>query len=76
MSKTNDKIHYEETTCGFEYGSLKITRIHSDKKKKWVVIEARTPKANIQIYVTKTGLMTIHPKGKVKINPGENIKDE
>lgn len=56
-------IHYEETKCGFEFGSAKIERWISDKEKGWVVLGLGTPKyysdQAIQIYVTKTGKVRI-----------------
>ena len=52
-------IHFKEIQYGFEYGSAKITRLHSDVKKSWVIIGLETPKFKgsnaIQIYITKTG---------------------
>jgi len=57
---THDKtIHFRPTTYGFEYGSAKIERLASDSKQGWVVIEIRTPKAMLQVYVTKTGKMRL-----------------
>ena len=62
-------MHYSETKYGFEYGAAKITRLFSDEKTGWVTIEVRTPKQDIQIYVTKTGKIRVHgasewlPKG-------------
>lgn len=53
--------HYRETSYGFEYGSAKIERAHSDKKKGWVVLLLSTPKRKqIQIYVTKTGKVRVN----------------
>jgi hypothetical protein len=45
---------------GFEYGAAKMTRCMSDEKKGWVVLMLETPKANIQIYVTKTGKVRVY----------------
>lgn len=62
MSKTNksfDGVRYEETQYGFNYGSLDITRIHSDDKKGWVLLQLRTPKSRIQVYATKTGKLRL-----------------
>ena len=50
-------IIYKETKYGFMYGSLEIERIFSDEEKGTVVIEIKTPKNNLQVYVTKTGKM-------------------
>lgn len=49
-------MHFAETRCGFEWGPATITRVCSDKKKGWVILQLKTPKHNdIQLYVTKTG---------------------
>lgn len=51
---------YIETTYGFIYGSATVERCMSDEKKGWVVIGIKTPKADIQVYVTKTGKVRIY----------------
>ncbi len=51
---------YIETTYGFIYGSANVERRMSDEKKGWVVIGIKTPKADIQVYVTKTGKVRIY----------------
>lgn len=58
------KIHFKETSYGFEYGGCKITRIHSDEKRGWIVLGLLTKKYPncIDIYVTKTGKVRIHDK--------------
>lgn len=53
-------VHFKETNYGFEYGSATITRLHHNEKKGWVVIELKTPKKYLQLYVTKTGKVRIH----------------
>lgn len=55
-------IHCFGTDYGFEYGCVEVTRMMSDDKKGWVVIGLKTPKEDIQIYVTKTGKVRIHNK--------------
>jgi hypothetical protein len=57
-------INYKETTYGFEYGCAEITRLFSDEQKGWVTLEVKTPKEDIQIYITKTGKVRIHSEGK------------
>jgi len=67
-------IYYQETKYGFNYGSCEITRQFSDNNKKWVTLSLKTPKEDIQIYITKTGKIRIHSKnGNEWINP--KIKD-
>lgn len=53
-------MNYKETEYGFDYGAVQVTRLFSDEKKGWVTIGLETPKANIQVYVTKTGKLRIH----------------
>ena len=57
-------MHYAETEYGFEYGAAKVTRIHADERKGWVIISLQTPRHggadDMQIYVTKTGKVRIH----------------
>ena len=52
-------IDYTETKYGFRYGSAEVTRLCSDEKKGWVVIEVRSPKTDVQVYVTKTGKIRV-----------------
>jgi hypothetical protein len=52
-------IRYEEHSYGFNYGAADITRIHSDDNKGWIILQLKTPKKQLQIYVTKTGKVRI-----------------
>lgn len=68
MKKTEDKVLYEETRFGFNYGSLVIERIASDDKKGWVAIYIRTPKKRLDIIATKTGKISIYDSDtKIKL---------
>jgi hypothetical protein len=62
------KIHYKETAFGFEFGAASVCRCCSDDKKGWVVIEVKTPRGAVDIYVTKTGKVSITKSGEVKVN--------
>jgi hypothetical protein len=53
-------MNYNTIPYGFEYGAVKVTRCMSDEKKGWVVIMIETPKASIQVYVTKTGKVRVY----------------
>jgi hypothetical protein len=53
-------MNYNAIPYGFEYGAVKVTRCMSDEKKGWVVIMIETPKASIQVYVTKTGKVRVY----------------
>ena len=53
-------MNYEETKYGFDWGCAKVERHISDEKKGWVVIGIKTPKIDLQIYVTKTGKVRVY----------------
>lgn len=58
--------HYKETEFGFEYGPIRVERTCSDNKRGWALLTVRTPKMKMELYVTRTGEITIRvPKGKV-----------
>ena len=59
-------MHYKEIKYGFEYGSAIIERLFSDDKKGWITIGIKTPKDDIQIYVTKTGKIRVQGRGEWK----------
>lgn len=66
-------MHYKATDFGFEWGSARITRACSDEKKGWVVLLVKTPKEDLQIYVTKTGKVRVFgPEEWSKPDPGGN----
>lgn len=52
-------MHHKETRYGFEYGAAQVTRACSDEKKGWVIIQVKTPKEDIQLYVTRTGKVRV-----------------
>jgi hypothetical protein len=64
-----EPIHYKETQYGFEYGSAKVTRIHSDTEKGWVVIGIQTPKGIIEVYATKTGKIRVWDGERRELKP-------
>jgi len=55
-------MNYRETEYGFEWGLAKITRVFSDEKKGWVTLRIKTPKEDLQIYITKTGKVRVYGK--------------
>ena len=66
--------HYRQTNYGFEYGAAKVSRVCSDYKKGWVVLEISTPRALVQVYVTRTGMIkTYKVSGIVK---HQEVSDE
>lgn len=50
------------TPFGFEWGAANLTRLCDDEKKGWVMLGLKTPRNEIQIYVTKTGKIRVHDK--------------
>jgi hypothetical protein len=61
-------VKYEETKYGFTFGPAEIERWISDDKKGWVVLGLKTKKFpdGIQIYVTKSGNVTVTYRGDKK----------
>jgi hypothetical protein len=55
--------HCKATQYGFEFGSAAIERACSDDKKGWVLILLKTPRDDIQLYVTKTGKVRVFGRG-------------
>ena len=59
---TGTRTDYE-----FIWGSAEVTRLASDDKKGWVLMEINTPKEKLQVYVTKTGKVRIHNKNNKEL---------
>ena len=53
-------INYKETPYGFVWGAADVQRYFSEETKGWVTLGLKTPKGNIQIYVTKTGKVRVY----------------
>ena len=47
-------VEYRETQDGFVYGVAEIERLHS-VGRSWVLMALKTPKVELQLYITKTG---------------------
>ena len=55
------EIHFADTQYGFEYGAAEVERLHSNDGRVWLGV--KTPREELQIYITKTGLIrTSRPK--------------
>lgn len=65
-------IRYEETKFGFNWGSAEITRLFSDEDKEWIIMEIKTPKDRIELYVTKTGKIRVHSVDGIEWKRVEN----
>lgn len=65
------KVHYAETRFGFEFGALDVRRACSDEKAGWVTVDLTTPKARLQVYVTKTGKVRVFTNAGVEWLPIE-----
>lgn len=60
----NSNIPFSIEPYGFKYGAAEVTRIASDEKKGWVILEIKTPKQNLHLQITKTGKINVY-----KIHP-------
>ena len=60
---TSQDVKYQETAYGFSFGSAEVQRIASCPEKKWVVLEVKSSKHRVQLYVTKTGKVRIFKDG-------------
>ena len=59
-------MHFKETKYGFEWGAAKVERLCSHKEQGWVYVGVESPKAQIQVYVTKSGKVRIYKQKKRK----------
>ena len=66
MKKNKYPIHFAETPYGFDYGSAKITRLHSEPKTGGVVISIDTPRQEMQVCATRTGKLRVFVYNKSK----------
>lgn len=59
MSTPRYDIRREDTQYGFRYGSATVHRMHANEKDGSVVVSIDTPRAAIQVYVTRTGKVRV-----------------
>ncbi len=52
----------KRTPHGFTFGAADVTCLFSDDRKQTSTVGIRTPKVDLQVYVTKTGIVHIHDK--------------
>lgn len=57
---TEIKVPYALTPYGFKYGGAEVMRVASDEKRGWVVLQVKSEKGTVQVYVTKTGKIRVH----------------
>lgn len=58
-------VSFAEIPYGFQWGAAKVTRVASDERRGWAVLSVKTPKQELQLYVTKTGKIRVHdPDGE------------
>ena len=50
--------HFVQTPFGFEWQAAKVERLFS--RDGWVTIGINTPRQQLQVYVTKTGMVRVH----------------
>ncbi len=67
-------IPFENLPYGFLYGAGRFERACSDNAKGWVIVSVRTPKDEIQVYVTKTGKVRVY-RGRVELIPASTLKE-
>jgi hypothetical protein len=65
------KVRCETTDYGFEWGAVEVLRHADHEKKGWVWLGLKTPKAEIDIHVTKGGKMYIYPRSGKPIWEGD-----
>jgi hypothetical protein len=56
-------VNFKQKDYGFEWGSIDVQRQCSDEEKGWVSLGVKSPKADVQIYATKTGKVRIYLDG-------------
>lgn len=62
---------YEETQYGFNWGALRIERMHSDKQTGAIYLGLTSDRRSLDLYVTRTGKMRLYdrrPSGVVEID--------
>ena len=57
-------IRRERTDSGFNFGAAEVSCACADDKAGWVIMMVNTPKASVQVYVTKTGKVRFYKNGK------------
>ena len=58
-------VERRRTDHGFVFGAADVVCLCADERNGWVLISVKTPKNEIQVYVTKTGKIRIHgPDGR------------
>lgn len=60
-----DKPPFNHMDFGFEWGAAQVTRLLSDKGG--VLLGVETPRGSLQLWVTKTGKVTVYGKGFVRM---------
>ena len=66
---------FENTEFGFNWGAAEITRCFSDPNEGWITLLLKTPREEIQIYVTKTGKVRVHGRTGEWTKPKKRIMD-
>jgi hypothetical protein len=56
------KLWSRLTHCGFEWGSLTVTRL-MELKNGCVMVEAKTPRTHVTLYATRTGHLRVYRDG-------------
>ena len=67
-------MRYEETAYGFNWGAADVERAMSDAKKGWVALTVKTPRQDVQVYVTRTGLIRVFERKSGEWKPVKGKK--
>lgn len=62
MNTPKTLVRAEVTEYGFNYGAAEVTRMHRDHARGTCLIGIKTPRAELQVYVTRTGLVRVFDK--------------
>jgi hypothetical protein len=56
-------VNPSRTPHGFKFGAADVSALCSDSNKGWTMTRIETPKAKVDVYVTKTGKTRVYFNG-------------
>lgn len=70
---TTHTIPAHATNYGFQFGAVLVERMCSDPKKGWTMLSLKTPKGEVQVYITRTGRVRFFKplEGEFELTPIE-----
>lgn len=69
------EIKGETTEFDFNWGAAEVSRLFSNNAKGWVTVGIKTPKGEIQVYVSKTGKIRVHDKSGAEWKPETGVSE-